>query len=295
MALRTHEDLQPVEGEETVAQAALDYSLAVSLQEQEDIKHTAELQTPARDCAVCCESLHPLKFPARPPSDECTHAADVCFPCLQRWVATKVDANARATIDCPRCTTLLSHEDVRRACNFETFAKYDKFATLAVVNNLQNFHWCLRPGCIAGQEHIGGHLGYMQCYACDFVQCLKHKTEWHRGQTCRQYDAYIRTQADKRLREQEERQTTKFMDEQQIKTRLRECPDFRCRNRIPEGEEIPQWCPKRGCKASLEREPVWKKCPACHTLIEKTYGCDQMKCTVSTTTSSILCSVLYES
>ncbi|KEQ69973.1 hypothetical protein M436DRAFT_33062, partial [Aureobasidium namibiae CBS 147.97] len=185
-------------------------------------------------CTVCCESLHPLEFPAMPPSSDCAHAANVCFSCLQKWVATKVDTNAQAVIDCPRCTTLLSHEDVRRACNFETFAKYDRFAALTVVNGLQNFHWCLRPGCTAGQEHIGGHLGYMQCYACDFEQCLKHKTEWHRGQSCRQYDA-----------------------------------------------QIPGKCPKRGCKASLEREPVWKKCPACQTLIEKTYGCDQMKCTMT--------------
>lgn len=279
-----------VEGEETVAQAALDYAMAVSLRAEDDPGRAAELETPSKDCAVCCDSLHPLEFPAKPPSSECTHAADVCFPCLQQWVATKVDANARAVIDCPRCTTLLSHEDVRRACNFETFAKYDRFTALSVVNDLQNFHWCLRPGCSAGQEHIGGHLGYMQCYACDFEQCLKHKTEWHRGQTCRQYDALTRTQADKLLREQEERGTTKFMDEQQIKVRLRECQ--RCRNKIPEGEEIPKWCPKRGCRVSLERGPLWKKCPACHTLIEKIYGCDQMKCTVSTATSSISCNML---
>lgn len=287
VALRTPTNLQPVEAQGIVAEAALDYAMAVSLQEEEDRRHAAEPPTPSRDCSVCCDSLHALDFPAKPPSSECAHAADVCFSCLQQWVATKVDANARAVIDCPRCTTLLSHEDVRRACNFETFAKYDRFAALTVVNDLQNFHWCLRPGCGAGQEHVGGHLGYMQCYACDFEQCLKHKMEWHRDQTCRQYDARIRTDADKRLREQEERETTKFMDEQQIKVRLRKCPDSRCGNRIPEGEGIPKWCPKRGCKASLEREPVWKKCPACHTLIEKTYGCDQVKCTVSMAASLI--------
>jgi len=285
----TPKDLHPVKEDGLVTQAALDYAMAVSLQEEEDCRYAAELQAPSRECTVCCESLHTLEFPAMPPASDCAHAADVCFPCLQQWVATKVDANARAVIDCPRCTTLLSHEDVRRACNTETFAKYDRFAALTVVNGLQNFHWCLRPGCTAGQEHIGGHLGYMQCYACDFEQCLKHKTEWHRGQTCRQYDARVGTQANKQLREQEERATTKFMDEQQIRIRLRECPDSRCRNRIPEGEEIPEKCPKRGCKASLEREPVWKKCPACHTLIEKTYGCDQMKCTVSTPLNLLRC------
>jgi hypothetical protein len=164
--------LEAEEDEGTDTQAARDYVMAVSLQEEEDRRHAAEMQPPSRDCTVCCESLHPLQFPAKPPLSECLHVAEVCFPCLQQWVAARVDANARAAIDCPQCTTPLSHDDVRRACNFETFAKYDRFSTLTVVDGLQDFHWCLRPGCTSGQEHINRELEYMKCYACDYEQCL---------------------------------------------------------------------------------------------------------------------------
>jgi hypothetical protein len=173
----------------------------------------------------------------------------------------------------------LSHEDVRRACNFETFERYDRFAALNVINSWENFYWCLRPGCTAGQEHISRIPGFMRCPACNYEQCLKHKTKWHRGESCTQYDARVKN----KFHEQEERESTKLMDEQQSKIRPRECPNIKCKNRIGDGQQIPEKCPKQGCNTSLEREPAWKKCPACQTLIEKRDGCDQMICRVSTT------------
>lgn len=227
------------------AQIASDYDMALHLQEAEDRRHVVESQAITRDCAVCCESLHALEFPVSPPSSRCTHLAEVCSSCLQQWVATKIDANARTTIDCPQCTAALNHEDVRRACNPETFARYDKFATLAIIDNLRDFHWCLRVGCTGGQEQVGGIPGYMKCHSCSYEQCLHHKTEWHHGENCRQYDARLQYQAGKQNHEQEERETARFMAQQQAST-------------------------------------VWKKCPKCQVLIEKTDGCDQMKCRVST-------------
>ncbi|CAD0098321.1 unnamed protein product, partial [Aureobasidium mustum] len=213
-----------------------DYGTALQLQEEEERRRVAESQTLTRDCTVCCEALHPLDFPVRPPSKKCTHLAEVCSPCLQQWIATKI----RATIDCPQCTTLLDHEDVRRACSSETFVKYDKFATLAIIDDLHDFHWCLRVGCTAGQEQVGGTSQYMKCHACSFEQCLHHKTEWHRGESCGQYDARIRGQANKTTHDQAELETTRFMQKQQTGS-------------------------------------VYKKCPKCKVLIEKNEGCDHTK------------------
>jgi hypothetical protein len=249
------------------AQIARDHDMASLLQEEEDCRRAAESRQPSKECVVCCESVLPLQFPANPPSSECAHSADVCFPCLQQWVATKVDGSSRAMIDCPQCTTFLSHEDVRRACNFETFERYDRFAALNVINSWENFYWCLRPGCTAGQEHISRVPRFMRCHACSYEQCLKHKTKWHRGESCTQYDARVKN----KTHEQEERESVKLMDEQQSKIRPRECPNIKCKNRIADGQKIPEKCPKQGCNTSLEREPVWKKCPACQTLIEKKY------------------------
>ncbi|CAD0085458.1 unnamed protein product, partial [Aureobasidium vineae] len=241
VAMETLQRWQSEEEEQLAAQLARDHSMALQLQQEEDSRHAAESQPALRECTVCCESFHPLDFPAKPPSNECTHTAQVCSPCLQQWVATRLDANARAAIDCPQCTTRLNHEDVRRACNFENFARYDRFATLTVVDSLRDFHWCLRTGCTVVQEHVGGNLGYMKCYSCNYEQCLQHKTGWHSGESCRQYDVRLKDQADSKIRDQEERETARFMNEQQMKT-------------------------------------VWKKCPSCQVLIEKNDGCDQIKC-----------------
>jgi hypothetical protein len=124
----------------------------------------------------------------------------------------------------------------------------------------------------------------MKCHACSYEQCLQHKTAWHHGESCYMHDLRAKNQAEKQVREQEERESTKFMDEQQITIRLRECPNTKCKNRIADDQEIPERCPKTGHNTSLEREPIWKKCPACQTLIEKLDGCDQMMCRVSTLT-----------
>lgn len=91
MTLQNPTNLQAEEEEGTDTQAARDYVMAVSLQEEEDRRHVAEMQPPSRDCTVCCVPLHSLEFPAKPPSSECAHVAEVCFPCLQQWVATRVN------------------------------------------------------------------------------------------------------------------------------------------------------------------------------------------------------------
>ncbi|KEQ92897.1 hypothetical protein AUEXF2481DRAFT_364913 [Aureobasidium subglaciale EXF-2481] len=246
-------------------------------EEEENRRRAAESQPKFRDCTVCCDSCHPLTFPAKPPSNDCTHRSEACPACLQAWVNTKIKDNARRAIACPQCTKILSHHDVRRACDPETFDRYDKFAMLTVVDEIRDFHWCLRSGCTGSQEVLDVNQNYMQCHACDYEQCLQHKMAWHASETCEQYDERLANQDDKRLRDDEERKTIRYMIEQQAaKGRRRECP--KCKNIIPKGKQIPKNCPILGCGGSLEETAVWKKCPKCQSMIEKIDGCDQMTC-----------------
>ncbi|TIA77823.1 hypothetical protein D6C76_04450 [Aureobasidium pullulans] len=177
---------------------------------------TAEAQPQTRECVVCCESLDPLTFPARPPSSECTHRPEVCPPCLQRWVATKVAANDRGRIYCPQCVILLNHNDVRRACDHTTFAEYDKHAVLNVVSRMVNFNWCLRAGCDGGQEQDGKTLGYMKCHSCDYAQCLHHRMRWHTGETCKQYD--------ERTNNRHNEKTEEMINNSLLTAYLQKCP-----------------------------------------------------------------------
>ncbi|KAG2161955.1 hypothetical protein JADG_001694 [Aureobasidium aubasidani] len=171
-ALELNQKLAREEKEAFTKQEADDRRLAMAMQEEADTRRAAEAQPQTRE----------------PPSSECTHRPEVCPPCLQRWVATKVAANDRGRIYCPQCVILLNHDDVRRACDHTTFAEYDKHAVLNVVSRMVNFNWCLRAGCDGGQEQDGKTLGYMKCHSCDYAQCLHHRMRWHTGETCKQYD-----------------------------------------------------------------------------------------------------------
>ncbi|KAI5201139.1 hypothetical protein E4T39_05321 [Aureobasidium subglaciale] len=277
MALETLHKIE-LEAKETMAkQEEQDRAVAFLIQEEENRRRAAESLPKFRDCTVCCDSFHPLTFPAKPPSSDCTHKSEVCPACLLEWVDTKIKDNARRAIACPQCTKILSHHDVRRACDPETFESYDKFAMLTVVDEIRDFHWCLRSGCTGGQEVLEASQDYMKCHACDYEQCLHHKMAWHASETCKQYDKRFANQDDKKLRDAEERKTIRYMIEQQAaKGRLRECP--KCKNSISRGNQIPKNCTVTGCGGSLEETAVWKKCPKCQSMIEKIDGCDQITC-----------------
>lgn len=215
-ALELNQELAREEKEAFTKQEADDHRLAMAMQEEEDTRRAAEAQPQTRECVVCCESLDPLTFPARPPSSECTHRPEVCPPCLQRWVATKVAANDRGRIYCPQCVILLNHDDVRRACDHTTFAEYDKHAVLNVVSRMVNFNWCLRAGCDGGQEQDGKTLGYMKCHSCDYAQCLHHRMRWHTGETCKQYD--------ERTNNRHNEKTEEMINNSLLTAYLQKCP-----------------------------------------------------------------------
>ena len=216
-ALELNQKLAREEKEAFTKQEADDRRLAMAMQEEEeDTRRAAEAQPQTRECVVCCESLDSLTFPARPPSSECTHRPEVCPPCLQRWVATKVAAKDRGRIYCPQCVILLNHDDVRRACDHTTFAEYDKHAVLNVVSRMVNFNWCLRAGCNGGQEQDGKTLGYMKCHSCDYAQCLHHRMRRHTGETCKQYD--------ERTNNRHNEKTEEMINNSLLTAYLQECP-----------------------------------------------------------------------
>ncbi|KAI5269447.1 MFS general substrate transporter [Aureobasidium subglaciale] len=256
VALETLHKIELEANETQIKQEEEDRAVAFLIQEEENRRRAAGSQPKFRDCTVCCDSFHPLTFPAKPPSSDCTHRSEVCPACLQAWVDTKIKDNARRAIACPQCTKILSHHDIRRACDPETFDRYDKFAMLTVVDEIRDFHWCLRSGCTGGQEVLDVNQNYMQCHACDYEQCLHHKMAWHVSETCEQYDERLANQDDKKLRDDEERKTIRYMIEQQAaKGRRRECP--KCKNVIPKGKQIPKNCPITCGNRACQQKFCW--------------------------------------
>lgn len=140
-----------------------------------------------QDCNVCGESKDPLDFDAAPPTARCEHPATTCQECLQSWMASQFETKGNEAVKCPECPQELDYSDVQRAASQETFLAYDRMSTRNALAALPDFAWCLAPNCDNGQLNVE-NSNYMDCAACGYKQCLRHKVPWHTGETCDQYE-----------------------------------------------------------------------------------------------------------
>ncbi|KAF2097382.1 hypothetical protein NA57DRAFT_77639 [Rhizodiscina lignyota] len=204
-----------------------DEDVAMAFQDEEEQRRLRESRPEERTCAICSEELHPLEFPAKPPTSECTHKVNTCSHCLEKWVAADLEGRGWQHVSCPECRRPFSHADMKRAANDDTFERYDKLSARAVVGDIQNFHWCVAAGCGSGQVHEGDENGenpIFDCGQCGHRQCVKHKVAWHENETCDEYDYRI---SGNRQRDQENQAS-----EETAARTTQICPNQRCKSRI---------------------------------------------------------------
>jgi len=71
----------------------------------------------------------------------------------------------------------------------QLFEKYQTKLIRRTLNAEEDFVWCLGRACTSGQYHTGGDERPMiTCDVCKTKQCFRHKTLWHDGFTCMQWD-----------------------------------------------------------------------------------------------------------
>lgn len=59
----------------------------------------------------------------------------------------------------------------------------------AALNAIPDFRWCLASSCPNGQIHEAAIDGpIFSCSHCGAQHCVTHEVEWHKGETCQQYD-----------------------------------------------------------------------------------------------------------
>ncbi|KAK4547748.1 hypothetical protein LTR36_000706 [Oleoguttula mirabilis] len=238
--------------------------------EEEDRYHALELQDQlereleeeemlvaergrSRDCAVCGDAKDPLDFPARAPTSTCDHPPQTCIDCLQSWMASEFDTKGCDGVKCVECPQLLDYMDVQRAASVETFEAYDKMSTRNALGSLDEFGWCLAPGCTSGQLNVE-NSNYMDCASCGYKQCLKHKVQWHMNETCEQYE--YRTSG--RQARDEDQATEAMLD-----TMSKKCPGKSCGWRIQKTDG----CDHMTCR-KCKYEFCWQ-CQASQTEIKR--------------------------
>lgn len=221
--------------------------------ELEEEERLAAERGRSRDCAVCGDAKDPLEFPARAPTSLCEHGPRTCNECLQSWMASEFDTKGCDGIKCVECPQMLDYIDVQRAASAETFEAYDKMSTRNALGSLEEFGWCLAPGCTSGQLNVE-NSNYMDCVNCGYTQCLKHKVEWHTNETCEQYD--YRTSGQKAR--DEDRATEEMLDSVSKK-----CPGPSCNWRIQKTDG----CDHMTCK-KCRFEFCWQ-CLAAQTEIKR--------------------------
>jgi hypothetical protein len=57
----------------------------------------------------------------------------------------------------------------------------------AKAEAIPNFRWCINKGCNSGQVHKSSKPKF-RCKTCRAKHCVKHGVEWHRRETCSEYD-----------------------------------------------------------------------------------------------------------
>jgi hypothetical protein len=88
--------------------------------ERLEIQATVEIQV--KDCVICGDELPFDKFPDRITST-CDHEANSCRKCMRQWIKTTLKSKGFDKINCPECSAMLEHSEVKARAGKRTFEK----------------------------------------------------------------------------------------------------------------------------------------------------------------------------
>jgi hypothetical protein len=119
----------------------------------------------------------------------------------------------RDDVRCPEfgCENMLDYDAIKEilldADDTVLFERYDRFYLEHQLERMPEFIWCAH-GCGSGQlaDH-GVENNIVTCAKCDKKSCFTHRTKWHEGRTCVNYDE--QTDPGRRATEQWLAQRTK--------------------------------------------------------------------------------------
>ncbi|KAL2270176.1 hypothetical protein VTJ83DRAFT_2360 [Remersonia thermophila] len=111
-----------------------------------------------------------------------------CRECMAQHLRITLDSAGWERLRCPMCNAAMGWEDVRACAPRDVFERFDGLLTRAALGGLEDFHYCLGPGCRSGQVQDGAACPRFVCVACRHRHCIRHGVPWHEGETCEEYD-----------------------------------------------------------------------------------------------------------
>ncbi|UJR24752.1 hypothetical protein I4U23_006126 [Adineta vaga] len=171
-----------------------------------NINNTSEkISELIRECAVCLLEQSVDQF-HRCYSYQCEHhQRTICDTCLYNHLKSLlenlIDQNK---IHCPEsnCTALIPFSTIHYIFmsrnNLQLFERYDRQLTHQYLEQNKEFIWCTYNTCSSGQFHDMGIYSnpMMNCIKCKRQTCVYHRTRWHVGMTCKEYDQIKNTTID---------------------------------------------------------------------------------------------------
>ncbi|CAF2091168.1 unnamed protein product, partial [Rotaria magnacalcarata] len=147
-----------------------------------------------RACQVCYEEKL-ISMYREPLHQRCTHReCNICNDCVYNYVRQTLGTMLEEQVNCPElnCRAVLNFDSIKQILGNtrgkKLFERYDRFFTERALERMPDFVWCAH-GCGSGQLAASGvQNNIISCIKCKMKTCFVHKTKWHEGLTCAQYD-----------------------------------------------------------------------------------------------------------
>ncbi|TIA27546.1 hypothetical protein D6C79_10609 [Aureobasidium pullulans] len=145
-----------------------------------------------RMCEVCGEDKYTNSFPnatqVSSHDHEHDHEHDVCHECFAMHLDVEVDSKMWDQVSCPQCSSLLQQHEIQTLATPECFAKYARFARRAALSSNPDYRYCFSTSCESGQVHEGQEPVF-SCQECGHRHCTVCEVDWHKEETCEQYQS----------------------------------------------------------------------------------------------------------
>ncbi|KIW65741.1 hypothetical protein PV04_07967 [Phialophora macrospora] len=178
-------------------------------------------------CAICFVDYRLVEGSLQPSKPECKHDVTICNDCFGRCLKHELGERNCETIKCPdpNCAEVLGPKEIKLASQVleepEIITRYDELLFLARLSKDPTFRWCnrLNPKCDSGQliQGVSASSPAWTCQRCQTQNCFTHRSLWHTGLTCEQFDAG---------------DTVKGLAEEMIARMTKKCPARGCGRRL---------------------------------------------------------------